>query len=660
VLILASAAPAAKPAAFRFPAGKHGTGAELKFINQVPVLTVAGTPEEMGTAAGALALKPGARVLEYPRDLLEAHKGKFLWGLFVRTGRGMFKTFPDDYKKELEAVVKGAKAERDLVIAGNTFFDIARMFTCSAVMVDKTKSATGGTLLGRNLDYPSLGYTHQYSLVTVYRPKGKLAFASIGFPGLVGVLSGMNEAGLALGVLEVFDAKGSDPNFEVKGTPYALCLRRVLEQARTIDEAKKVLEGMRRTTMINVAIADRKDVAVLEVTPTKVVKRSAQQGACFTTNHFNSRELKPENPVNVQRSFERYARLGQVSTAKEKFDVAALGKHLDAVNLGKRTLQTMVFEPDTLRLHLAIGTVPASKGPLRRIDLAELLRPVARGGGQSRSSRSRLTPPALRDMTRRAGRFVPCIQGGRGLPMSRRSFVVAVGIVLFLACSVGTALILLLHYEPHHHRICATPPGEERVRSSQEFYKAFFDMLGGMDGKGTWEGHFTDKQINSYLNEAFIHSGLSEKLLPEGISEPRVRFEEEGMRLSFRYRSRLINTVVSIKMSVWLPHGEPNVVALRLESIQAGLVPFTAQWLLERISDAARNNSIDVTWYRFQGHPVALLRFQADQARPTLQLRDVRFEPGRIVIQGGSTETKAEGPGTKMRLALLMAVPSRS
>src|SRR6185436_16936491 len=114
-------------------------------------------------------------------------------------------------------------------IAGNTFFDVKRSLACSAVLIEKDRSATGGPLLARNLDYPSLGYIHEYSLVTIYRPKGKKAFATIGFPGIVGCLSGMNEAGLALGVLEVFDIKAGEKHFDNEGIPYALCLRKVME-----------------------------------------------------------------------------------------------------------------------------------------------------------------------------------------------------------------------------------------------------------------------------------------------------------------------------------------------------------------------------------------------------------------------------------------------
>jgi hypothetical protein len=34
----------------------------------------------------------------------------------------------------------------------------------------------------------------------------------------------------------------------------------------------------------------------------------------------------------------------------------------------------MVFEPEALRLHLAVGQLPSSAGPLRTLELAELFR----------------------------------------------------------------------------------------------------------------------------------------------------------------------------------------------------------------------------------------------------------------------------------------------
>jgi hypothetical protein len=240
--------------------------------------------------------------------------------------------------------------------------------------------------------------------------------------------------------------------------------------------------------------------------------------------------------------------------------------------------------------------------------------------------------------------------------MSRRSFIVALAIVVLLAGSVGTLLVLLLQYEPHHHRSSATPAGERRVAQSKAFYSKLSDLLSEMNGMSPWWQTFTDEQINSYLNEGFIHSGLGERLLPEGIREPRVLFEQDRMRLSFRYRTRFINTVVSVTLRIWLPENETNVAAVSLERIQAGLVPYSAHWLLERLAESARQNGIEVTWYRHDGFPVALLRFQADQPRTTLQLKAVRFQQGSITIQGQSNQSFAAIPASVRFLACLCLI----
>jgi hypothetical protein len=59
---------------------------------------------------------------------------------------------------------------------------------------------------------------------------------------------------------------------------------------------------------------------------------------------------------------------------------------------------------------------------------------------------------------------------------------------------------------------------------------------------------------------------------------------------------------------------------------------------LERISEVGRQNGVDVNWYRHEGRPTALLRFQADKPQATLQLRAVKIEEGAITIQGTSTD----------------------
>jgi hypothetical protein len=232
--------------------------------------------------------------------------------------------------------------------------------------------------------------------------------------------------------------------------------------------------------------------------------------------------------------------------------------------------------------------------------------------------------------------------------MSRRSFFLAVGILAFLVCVVGTVGMLLVRHKPRGFESVVLPPGPARVALSQQFYSEFTQLLSDLsdpNGGRDWGAQFTEQQINGYLNEGFVQSGLAERLLPERISEPRVIIEADRIRLAFRYgNSGLWSSVISIELGVWVSKTEPNVIALQLLAFRAGALPISAQSLLESISEVGRQNGIEVTWYRHEGHPVALLRFQADQARPTLQLHVVRLEPGVISVQGRTNEPGSSRP----------------
>src|SRR5438128_2621648 len=289
---------------FRFPEGKHGKG-ELKYEKGVPVLRVEGSPEEIGEQIAVLALKPAKRILDYPGNLLERLDIKGLLPILAIAGEGMLAHFPPDHHQELESIVK-AGIDRNPVVLGNTMFDVKKLFACSALVVTGDRSETGGVLLGRNLDFPSLGYVHEYSLVTVYHSPGKRSFVSVGFPGLVGCLSGMNDAGLCLGVLEICHVKNGEKRFDASGIPFALCYRRILEECKTVEEAEKLLRSMKRTTLTSLAISDPKRAAVFEITPQSVVVRRPEDGIWSWTNHFCTKELEPAFQPDIFWTLDRF------------------------------------------------------------------------------------------------------------------------------------------------------------------------------------------------------------------------------------------------------------------------------------------------------------------------------------------------------------------
>jgi hypothetical protein len=217
--------------------------------------------------------------------------------------------------------------------------------------------------------------------------------------------------------------------------------------------------------------------------------------------------------------------------------------------------------------------------------------------------------------------------------MTRRSFLLTFTIFTVLLCGGATVLCMLIRFEPSRYADSAIPPGPIRTEKSKEFYTEFCALITALSNEHDLDAHFTDEQINSYFVEGFVQSGLDHHMLPEEISQPRLVFEPDRVRLAFRYGSGFWSTVISVDMKVWLAKGEANAVLLELESFQAGFVPISAQSILERISEVGRRNGIDVSWFRHEGHPVALLRFQADQPRTPLQLQAVRLEQGAVTIQ---------------------------
>jgi hypothetical protein len=222
--------------------------------------------------------------------------------------------------------------------------------------------------------------------------------------------------------------------------------------------------------------------------------------------------------------------------------------------------------------------------------------------------------------------------------MSRKSLLLTIGIVLGLLGTAGGTLALLLCHEPAFYARCAVRPGDYREKCSKEFEAEFFNhLLGGVVNKRQWEARFTEEQINSYFEEGFVQDHNAERPLPDGVHSPRVALEPDKIRLAFRYGTGLWSTVISLDLRAWLIAQEPNVVALEFQGLHAGALPISNQSLLERFFDAARQRDIDATWYRHNGHPVLLLRFQ-ERSHPTFQLQRLELRSAMLLIVGRSLD----------------------
>ncbi len=230
--------------------------------------------------------------------------------------------------------------------------------------------------------------------------------------------------------------------------------------------------------------------------------------------------------------------------------------------------------------------------------------------------------------------------------MSRKSFALAIAIILFLGGLVGATGFVLVRHVPSFYNRCDLPTGPERRRLADEFDGELGNRLlaGILNEEEHWEVNFRETQLNAFLAEGMFKKYTLESPFPEGVSAPRITLENDRIRIGFRYGFRRISTVISVELRPWMAVEDPNVLALEFVSLHAGAIPISSQWLLEKVAEAARPLKIDVSTYRYNKHPVLVLRFQADRSNPTFQLSQVKVvgqinsEPGFIRIAGKPSE----------------------
>jgi predicted choloylglycine hydrolase len=345
---------------------ESGAG-QLVLHEGVPILHLRGTPEEMGIQEGRLV----GRMF---RELRRTYLADFL-GEEYESYRNIAQPFTTlmapTHLEELQGFARGAREPLAEAALANTFLDLSRAAKCSVLVAHGEAAKDGALLLARNLDFPDLGVAHKASLVKVYHPAGGRAFLSIGWPGMIGVTTGMNDAGLCVATLISLSEAGVE-----SGEPYTMMNRRVLEQCSTPEQAVKLVEAATRTCANSLVVAGPDGPPlVIEFTPAKVAVRRSDRGVLVATNVFRAKEHVPQ-PTQLCERFIRIERLAAASHGK--LDLAELQTILRAVGQESpqlTTLQSMVFEPAVRRLHVAIGSVPACDGQFVTLDASQLFEP---------------------------------------------------------------------------------------------------------------------------------------------------------------------------------------------------------------------------------------------------------------------------------------------
>src|SRR4051794_32692981 len=104
-------------------------GGRLAYHGPIPVLTVGGDPAAGGRQGGELAMRPAARLLDYPLDYLRDQVRvpllpRLLWWLLLRRCRRLYANIPAEYRAELGAVA-AACPDGGRLVPANTLFDMS-------------------------------------------------------------------------------------------------------------------------------------------------------------------------------------------------------------------------------------------------------------------------------------------------------------------------------------------------------------------------------------------------------------------------------------------------------------------------------------------------------------------------------------------------------
>jgi hypothetical protein len=349
LMLLAQGACAHSPPAFQSAEVKNGI---LKRQGQVWVMQLSGTPKQRGKAAGALVGEQIRWVL--PRYLKATLGSKEVSAQVRGLLHKIAAKIPEKHMEQIKALADSAGVDPDGLLVANLAPDLFAAMACSCLAVSKE----GSVLFARNLDWHGGDALAELGLVVV-ESGGGLRFASITWPGLVGVATGINEKGLAAADLVVLGRGGGNR----PGVPVFFALRTLLENCAAVEEAAERLKKTQRTVLQNYMLADSKTAAALETGPQRFRRRDLSAGFVAVANHFDP-DKHPKG---------RYKKL--ISAGKKGgMGVADLKRVLKDVALGDMNVQAVVFEPGKLTVHLATRSRPAAKGPFYKLDLSPYLK----------------------------------------------------------------------------------------------------------------------------------------------------------------------------------------------------------------------------------------------------------------------------------------------
>ena len=324
---------------------------------------------------------------------------EFLHKVTILFNRNMARHIPEEYRNEIYAMSLSACDEYKRYGSNyvrqlnyHAAHDIGHamqgymLVGCTSFAAWGKSSATGELIVARNFDFYMGDDFAKNKIVLFVEPSSGYRFVSLSWPGMMGVVSGMNEHGLSITLNAL---KGAIPTSSAM--PISLIARHILQHATTIDEAYAIAQKFKSFVSESMLVASAKDgcAAIIEKTPKCTSIYRTEESHVLCTNHAQSEALRNDkhNLENIATSDSpyRYERLQELVARHTPIDVedaiAILrdthGKGDCEIGLSNEkalnqliAFHSVVFEPTKLRLW--VSTAPWQLGEFVCYDLGKI------------------------------------------------------------------------------------------------------------------------------------------------------------------------------------------------------------------------------------------------------------------------------------------------
>jgi len=303
-------------------------------------LYIQGNPLQLGYNNGALtqSLMQNQEAIFFSKVegfVPSKFKQKLLNGFLKWYNRKMYLNIREDYQTEIYGLSQyssdrynfiAPKYLRSLYLhgahdIGHAMQDLA-MVGCSSLAVWNENTEDGDLLIGRNFDFYVGDDFAKNKLVEFVEPENGIPYMSVSWPGMIGVVSGMNKEGITVTI----NAGKSKIPMSAK-TPISLVTREILQFAKNIDEAIAIAK--RRKVFVSESIlvgsANDKNAVIIEVSPDNFgVFKVENSSQLVCTNHFQSEAYKDDerNQKQIAESHSeyRYEKLQELLTENPKLN----------------------------------------------------------------------------------------------------------------------------------------------------------------------------------------------------------------------------------------------------------------------------------------------------------------------------------------------------